>query len=275
MTSAAHPRRLDEALRRMAEDPGCIPIAGCTDWMVGRSTLLEPTPSLLDLSRVEELRGIEGEGEGLRIGAAATFAEIQHHDALRERYPILVDAASQIGGKQIQNRATLGGNVVNASPAGDSLPVLLALGAEVEVASAQASRRIPYDDFHTGYRQTALEPGELLISIHLPAPATFQRFRKVGTRRAQAISKVVLALCAEREGDRWSQVRIGAGSVAPTPCRLRDAEAALEGRAVEAASAELAAQAAQAEVHPIDDVRSTAHYRRWVLGRVLRRMLLG
>lgn len=258
----------------MAAQPDCVPIAGCTDWMVRDPDQRLDTPPLLDLLRIDELRGISSENEGMRIGATTSFSQLRRSTELCERYPILAEAAAQIGGRQIQNRGTLGGNIVNASPAGDSLPVLLALDAQLELASSQGSRRLPYCEFHTGYRETALKSGELLVAIHLPAPPPFQRFRKVGTRRAQAISKVVVALCANDEGRAWSQVRMAAGSVAPTPVRLRATEMTLEGSARRSETVQAAVEAAQGEVQPIDDVRSSAHYRRWVLGRVLRRMLL-
>ncbi len=274
MTSQSSPRTLEEALRRLSEDPACIPIAGCTDWMIGARSSGFEIPPLLDLLRVEELRGIRSDGDGLRIGATTTFSDLQQDELVRKSYPVLVQAAGEVGGRQIQNRATLGGNVVNASPAGDSLPVLLALDAEVEVASLEGRRRIPFRDFHTAYRRTALGEGELLTAVILPPAPGFQSFRKVGTRQAQAISKVVVAICAENQEGRWASVRIGAGSVAATPIRLRAAEAVLEGSAVGKATAEAAADAARGEAHPIDDLRSTARYRSWVLGRVVRRMLL-
>jgi len=258
---------------------------------------LEAGP-VLDLSRVEELRGIspgpgvagnEGEGsrvgaereglriedhgKGLRIGAATTFRELEDDERVTRRYPILAEAASQIGGAQIQNLATLGGNIVNASPAGDSLPVLLALRAWVEIAGPEGVRRLPYDSFHTGYRSTALRPGELLTAVLLPAPPSRQAFRKVGTRSAQAISKLAVAFAADRDGDRWKNVRIAAGSVAPVPVRLRAAEKVCEGAPVNRETALEAAEAAYGEIDPIDDVRSTARYRRWALSRVVRRIL--
>jgi CO/xanthine dehydrogenase FAD-binding subunit len=316
MSEVFSPTTLQSALERLREDPTLTPLAGCTDWMVRGAVERLEQVGVLDLLRIEELRGIRelGEGEelcgapgsapsaapgalsapksttaaatgfkGLRIGATTSFSQIREHPLVREHYPILAEAASQIGGRQIQNRATVGGNMVNASPAGDSLPVLLAFNAEVEIAGLKGMRRVAYDSFYTGYRTTVLQPGELLSAVLLPPVPSYQRFKKVGTRRAQAISKVVLALCAqsgphpnaEDDGERWSQVRIAAGSVAPTPVRLRAAEAVCEGAPVGIDTALQAAQAARAEVTPIDDIRSTAHYRRFALGRVLRRMLRG
>ena len=302
MNEVFSPTSLKSALERLREDPTLRPLAGCTDWMVRGAVERLEQVGVLDLLRVEELRGIreleEGEElygasgstrgaagsfKGLRIGATTSFSQIREHPLVREHYPILAEAASQIGGRQIQNRATVGGNMVNASPAGDSLPVLLAFDAEVEIAGLDGMRRVAYDSFYTGYRATVLKPGELLSAVLLPPVPSYQRFKKVGTRRAQAISKVVLALCAQRGsipdakdgGEGWSQVRIAAGSVAPTPVRLRKAEAACEGAPVGIETAMAAANAACAEVTPIDDIRSTAHYRLFALGRVLRRMLNG
>jgi len=302
MSEVFSPTSLKSALERLREDPTLRPLSGCTDWMVRGAVERLEQVGVLDLLRVKELRGIreleEGEElhaasgsargsarsfKGLRIGATTSFSQIREHPLVREHYPILAEAASQIGGRQIQNRATVGGNVVNASPAGDSLPVLLAFNAEMEIAGLDGMRRVTYDSFYTGYRATVLKPGELLSAVLLPPVPSYQRFKKVGTRRAQAISKVVLALCAERgpipdakdEEERWSQVRIAAGSVAPTPVRLRAAEAVCEGAPVGIDTAVEAANAACAEVTPIDDIRSTAHYRLFALGRVLRRMLNG
>jgi len=288
MSEVFSPTSLQSALRRLREDPSLTPLAGCTDWMVQGAVERMQRVGVLDLLRIEELRGIRelGKGDeihgapakgfkGVRIGATTSFSQIREHPLVREHYPILAEAASQIGGRQIQNRATVGGNMVNASPAGDSLPVLLAFNAEVEIAGLEGTRRVAYDSFYTGYRATVLQPGELLSAVLLPSVPSYQRFKKVGTRRAQAISKVVLALCAQRGKDGWSQMRIAAGSVAPTPVRLRKAEAVCEGAPIGIETALEAAEAARGEVTPIDDIRSTAHYRRFALARVLRRMLSG
>ncbi len=270
---------LADALRRLAEEPGLVPVAGCTDLMVrGIETLHEM--EVLDLLAVDELRGIREMREtnaGLEIGATTTFAEIRSSPLVRASFPALAEAAGQVGGWQIQNRATLGGNLANASPAGDSLPVLLALNATVELASVQGSRDVPYDRFHAGYRQTALRPGEIVARVRIPAPASgsVQAFRKVGTREAQAISKVVVAMLGRVEAGRIAELRLAAGSVAAVPVRLRAAEDAAIGREPGPETAALVGAAAAREVEPIDDVRSTADYRRFALERVVRRMLLG
>jgi CO/xanthine dehydrogenase FAD-binding subunit len=274
--SALRPRSLEEAVRHLADDLALVPTAGCTDLMVRGPEALHRMDRVIDLLGIPELRGIQETDHGLEIGATVTFSEIRRSAAVRDGFPILAEAAAQIGGWQIQNRATLGGNVANASPAGDSLPVLLALDAVIVAAGPRGPREIPYAGFHTGYRQTALEPGEIVARIRLPRPegGSVQAFRKVGTRKAQAISKVVVALVGRAEGGRIADLRLGAGSVAATPVRLRAAEAAVRGMDAGPASADMAGREAAREVTPIDDVRSTADYRRFALERVVRRMVL-
>src|SRR6185436_14401411 len=180
---------------------------------------------VLALLAIPELCGIREIDTGLEIGATTPFSTIRASPAIRSVFPALADAAAQIGGLQIQNRATLGGNLANASPAGDSLPVLLALDAIVVIAGPKGKREIPYSTFHTGYRKTALLPGEILAAVRLPLPppGTIQAFRKVGTREAQAISKVVVAMVGRVEEGRIADLRLAAGSVAATPVRLRSA----------------------------------------------------
>ncbi len=277
MTRAIQPTSLRTALEALADaGAGATPIAGCTDIMAGDHLTGRRRETVIDLTRIPELAGVRRQAGYLDIGAACTFAEIRRDPDVTRHTPILAEAAATIGAWQIQNRATIGGNIANASPAGDSLPVLLALDAQLLVAGASGIRVIPYADFHTGYRETALRPGEVIVRVHLPlpAPATLQRFRKVGTRAAQAISKVVVAFAARRADHRLEQVRFAAGSVAPTPIRLRAAESACEGHRAGKSAAERAGQAAEDEIGPIDDVRSTAAYRRFVLGRIVRRFVL-
>ena len=190
--------------------------------------------------------------------------------------PALAEAAATIGAAQIQNRGTIGGNIANASPAGDTLPVLLALGAEIVLGSAAGERTVAADDFWTGYRTTARRPDELVVRIRIPlASDRVVRFRKIGTRRAQAISKVVMALAwrATTDDDPWTDVRLALGSVAATTIRAAGAEAVLEGARPTRETADAAAAALTAELQPIDDVRSTADYRRAVAGRVLHRLI--
>ena len=249
-------------------------MAGCTDLMVCEPEDRADLPAVLDLLRIPEIRGVREVEGGVEIGAATTLSEIRGHPLIRDRFPALAEAAAVVGGWQIQNRATLGGNVVNASPAGDSLPVLLALDAIAVVLGAESGREIPYTEFHTGYRATALEPGELLAWLRLPdpEPGAVQLFRKVGTREAQAISKIVVALTGRVEDGVIAGFRLAAGSVAATPILLAGVESEIVGRPASDKTADLAGRLAAAAVDPIDDVRSTAGYRRFALERVVRRL---
>ena len=263
----------------MAKTPQLTPIAGGTDVMVRiTGEIGEPPARLLDLWRLDELRGIASDGEAITLGALTTYTDIRRSAACREHLPALVDAAATIGAAQIQNRGTLGGNIANASPAGDTLPVLLALDGEIVVGGPRGERTIPAADFWVAYRRTALAPDELILRIRIPvAGGREARFRKIGTRRAQAISKVVMAL-AWRESDggssrTWSDVRLALGSVADRPIRVLETEAVLEGAAPTPETADEAAAALASEISPIDDVRSTAAYRRAVASRVLHRLI--
>jgi CO/xanthine dehydrogenase FAD-binding subunit len=270
------PRTLGDAYAVLAEAPH-RPIAGGTDVMVQLTGELGPVPDqMVDLWRLDELRGIALEGGALVLGALTTFTDIRRSPLCLEVIPALVDAAATIGAAQIQNRATIGGNAMNASPAGDSLPVLLAADAEFIVGSTRGERSIPANAFWVAYRKTAAEPDELLLRVRVPLVEHREvRFRKVGTRRAQAISKVVMAL-ARREpepGGPWSDVRLALGSVADRPIRAAATEAVLDGAEPGQETADLAADALAGELRPIDDVRSTADYRRMVAARVLHRLV--
>ncbi len=271
------PTALREALDAMAGG-ACRPVTGGTDLMVGLAAGAIPADRpLLDLSGLDELRGIGLRDGGLHLGALTTFGELRASPLVREHLPALAEMAASVGAAQIQARATIGGNVVTASPAGDSLPVLLACDASIVAVGPAGERAIRAADFWTGYRRTALAPGELAARIVVPLPPDRTvRFRKVGTRRAQAISKVVMAVAWRTQpGSRaWRDVRIGIGSVAEVPIRAPRAEAGLEGQAPGADSADRAAAAVAIDVRPIDDVRSTAAYRRAVTARILRRIVL-
>jgi CO/xanthine dehydrogenase FAD-binding subunit len=270
------PATLAEAYAALGEAPH-RPIAGGTDLMVQITGELGPPPErMLDIWRLDELRGIALEGDALVLGALTTFTDIRRSALCREHLPTLVQAAATIGAAQIQNRATIGGNAVNASPAGDSLPILFATDAEMILGSARGERTVPIGAFWVAYRRTALEPDELLLRIRIPiVPGREVRFRKIGTRWAQAISKVVMALAwrGEAAGGAWRNVRLALGSVADRPIRAGATEAVLEGVAVTPAVADRAAETLAGELRPIDDVRSTAEYRRTVAARVLHRLL--
>jgi len=270
------PPSLSDAYALLAGGP-LVPIAGGTDIMVRITGELGPPPErMLDLSRLVELEGISLEEGALVLGAMTTYTELRRSALCREHAPALVAAAATIGAAQIQNRGTLGGNIANASPAGDTLPVLLAMDAVIGLGSQRGERLVPAAEFFPAYRETALGADELILRIRIPLQSGRDtRFRKVGTRRAQAISKVVMAVSWRSHGPSagWSDVRVALGSVAATPIRAAGAEAALEGARPSPETADAAAEALAAELHPIDDVRSTADYRRKVAARVLHRIV--
>jgi CO/xanthine dehydrogenase FAD-binding subunit len=268
------PATLAEALALMGSG-GLRPLAGGTDLMVQLEADAEAPPAgVIDLWRLDELRGIDYDGYEVAIGALTTYTELRHNPVVRARLPALAEAAATVGAAQIQNRGTVGGNICNASPAGDTLPVLLAVDASFDLGSSAGERVVPARQFWTGYRRTALRPDELLLRIRFPVERDrHTRFRKVGTRRAQAISKVVMALSFESDDGVWRDVRLALGSVAATTIRARQTEAVLEGAAPTEAVADRAAAALSAEIAPIDDVRSTADYRRSVSARILHRLL--
>ena len=250
------------------------PIAGGTDVMVRiTGEIGEPPGRLLDLWRLDELRGITADANAITLGALTTYSDIRRSGPCREHLPVLVEAAATIGAAQIQNRGTLGGNIANASPAGDTLPVLLALDAEIVVGGPRGERTVAASDFWVAYRRTALAPDELILRIRIPVRGGREaRFRKIGTRRAQAISKVVIAVAWQGDGS-WRDVRVALGSVAATPVRAAATEAALEDRRPTPETADAAAETLAGELAPIDDVRSTAEYRRLVAARVLHRIV--
>jgi len=271
----ASPTSLNEALDILVAGKGWRPIAGGTDLMVQITGEIGPPPDkVLDLWQLDELRGISLDDGTLSIGALTTYTELRDSELVRTHLPALADAAATIGAAQIQNRGTLGGNAVNGSPAGDTLPLLLATDAELVLASAAGDRAVPANEFWPSYRVTARRDDELLVRVRIPLPAGRQvRFRKVGTRRAQAISKVVMALSWREDGGVWRDVRLGLGSVAATPVRAAATERVLEGAASRETTADHAAETLANEIKPIDDVRSTADYRRVVAARVLHRLL--
>ena len=254
------PRSIREALTILRDDGPLVPLAGATDLYVALNFGTLAATRFIDLWPLEPLRRIEMRGEALALGALVTYTSLTRSRLVRQRLPMLVDAARLVGGVQIQNRGTIGGNIANGSPAGDTLPVFAAVDAVVVTRSASGERRIPFVEFYSGYRTTVLRPDELIVAVEVPAVPGTQWFRKVGTRAAQAISKVVIAAV------RSESPRVALGSVGPVVVRARMAEQALAaGQGIEAAAAAL-----QAEITPIDDVRSTAEYRRAVAGNLLR-----
>ena len=258
------PRDLSGALDLLAREPGAWrPFAGGTDLMVLFEAGLLAHKRFVSVWHLGELRGVEVSPDHVTLGALTTYADVQRDEVLQKEFPALCRAAGETGGWAIQNRGTLGGNVANASPAADSPPALAAYGAQLELVSASGARWIDYADFHTGYRQTAMRADELIARMRLPRPhpGTVSYYRKVGTRRAQAISKVCLAATAHREGKRIASARIAVGSVAPTVVRCRRAEELLRDRTVDERLIEAALASLAEEIAPIDDVRSTAEYR--------------
>lgn len=250
-------------------------IAGGTDLMVLMNAHALDAAEFLDIWRVHELRGITDEGGTLRVGALATYTQLISSDLVQRHIPSLAAASRTIGAIQIQNRGTIGGNIVNASPAGDSLPVLAAYDVEIEIGSARGTRRVAFNEFYTGYRRTKLEPDELVLAVRIPKLKDGERdfFWKVGTRRAQAISKTVLAAKAKMSRATIEAIAIGVGSVAPTVIRATRTERLLTGATLTSTLVEQARRLIAQEIAPITDLRSTEHYRRTVTGNVLVKFL--
>ncbi|MBI3180093.1 MAG: xanthine dehydrogenase family protein subunit M [Deltaproteobacteria bacterium] len=276
MSDYLRPASLAQAVHYRREHPDYLVIAGGTDLMVGSRERPEPA-GLIDLFGLAELCGIEKRDTALWIGAATPYAEVLRSPLVARHAPMLSESVREIGAVQIQARGTLGGNLVTSSPVGDTLPVLLALDATVALVSWRGERVVPYREFCVGYRRTQLAPDELVTCVRIPRPAaqSHQLWRKVGTRRAQAISKVMLAAYAEldRQG-RVSTARMALGAVADRPLRIAAAEAALAGRKPNTRTAALVKAAVESAITPIDDVRSTADYRRTVAGNLAARFVL-
>jgi CO/xanthine dehydrogenase FAD-binding subunit len=271
------PRNLAAVLELLAAAPGeWTPIAGGTELMVAHAAGRLSAAKLVSLWGIPELRCIETSAESIAIGAGTTFRDLRAHSGIATHLPLLAKAASWIGSIANQSRATLGGNLVNGSPAADSSPVLLVYDAEIELVSALGSRRIPYSAFHTGYKCCAMAPDELLYAVHLPLRFAHHRqyLRKVGTRRAMAISKVALAATALVAGDIIAEIRIAAASLAPFPARLYQTEAALLGQSIHSCAIDSAREVLREEAKPIDDIRSSADYRKHVACNLLEEFLI-
>jgi CO/xanthine dehydrogenase FAD-binding subunit len=273
----ATPGSLQAALEDLAAHPGARPFAGGTDLMVLLEAGHLPPGRYVSLSKCDELLGIEGDANGVRIGARTTYTEIRRSSVLSRDYPLLAAAASETGGVATQNCGTIGGNIANASPAADTPPALLVYDAELELRSLSGQRRIPYLDFHTGYKQMNLRPDEIIAAVHLPSRSPEWRahdhYRKVGTRRAQAISKVCFAASMRLDRLTVADARIALGSVAPTVIRAQRAERALRGRTIDDGAIADAERALSTDIVPIDDIRSTARYRMKVACNLLRAFL--
>ena len=270
------PAGLPEVLSLLAKEPGeWLPIAGGTDLMVQYAAGRLSARKLVSIWNLPELRRIEISPNEIQIGAGCTYTDLLGHDIVAREFPLLSSAASWTGGIANQNRGTIGGNIVNASPAADSLPALLVYGVELLLISARGERRVPYSNFHVAYRETRLAPDELIRAVCLPRRFSgyYAHARKVGARKAQAIAKVCLAALGRIEDGVVEDIRLAMGSVAPVPLRLAEAERIVKGKRIDATLIRLANKTAAAEIRPIDDIRSTARYRAAVAGNLVAEFL--
>lgn len=266
------PASLADALVLLGSEPGVWkPFAGGTDLMVLLEAGKLAHRNYMNIRGLSELRGIEATDTHITLGALTTYTEVQANPILRREFPMLCQAASETGGLAIQNRGTLGGNIINASPAADSPPALLAYDAEIELISTCGSRWLPYQGFHTGYKQMRFEPDELLARIRLPrnTAGVTHYYRKVGTRKAQAISKVCFAAIATIDQGHIKDTRIVVGSVAPVVVRCVETEDTLRGQEPSEETIKSACASISREISPIDDIRSTAKYRLQVAKNLL------
>jgi CO/xanthine dehydrogenase FAD-binding subunit len=274
------PGRLPPILSLLAQEPGqWLPIAGGTDVMVQFAAGKLAARRLVSIWNLPELRGIEVASDEIRIGAGCTYTNLREHEIIAREFPLLARAARWTGGIANQNRGTLGGNIVNASPAADSLPALLAYEAELILVSVRRERRVPYVGFHTDYKKMNLQPDELIRTICLRRNLSgyFHFARKVGARNAHAISKICVAAVGRIGGGMTANVvgdvRIALGSVAPIPLRLTEVEQMVQGQSITPELLQSAKRVAMASIQPIDDIRSTAKYRSAVAGNLVAEFL--
>jgi len=268
------PDTLDELLAARATHPDALIAAGTTDVGLWITKMHRQYQQILDVTRARELRKVEVSATRIRIGAAVTLTDAFH--ALEQHWPQLHRFASRFAGMPVRNSGTLGGNVANGSPIGDSMPLLIALGAGITLASTRGERSMPIEDFYVGYRKNLLAQGELLTAIDVPVPSPHQTLAayKISKRFDDDISAVCLVLNLDIENGIVTRARIGAGGVAATPARARGTEAVLIGRPWSEALAAEAGKTLQAEFDPISDMRASSAYRREVLGALLRRFWL-
>jgi OHCU decarboxylase len=270
------PGSLPAVLSLLAGEPGAwLSIAGGTDVMVQYSAGKLPARKLVSVWNLPELRGVKVSEEEIQIGAGCTYTELRNHEVIQREFSLLSSAARWTGGIANQNRGTIGGNIVNASPAADSLPALLVYEAELTLVSVRGERRVPYTNFHVDYRKTRLAPDELIQSIRLRRRFSgyYAHARKVGARSAQAISKVCLAALGKLANGAIEDIRLAMASVAPVPLRLSATEQALRGKRIDRSLIEFAKTTAASEVRPIDDIRSTTRYRAAVAGNLVSEFL--
>jgi OHCU decarboxylase len=266
------PRTLPAVLLLLARQPGAwLPIAGGTDVMVQYSAGKLRARKLVSIWNLPELRRIDISADEIQIGAGCTYTDLREHEAINRELPLLSSSASWTGGIANQNRGTIGGNIVNASPAADSLPALLVYEAELLIVSARGERRVPYANFHVNYRKTQLAPDELIRAVCLKKQFSgyYAHARKVGARNAQAIAKVCLAALGRMAEGAAEDIRLAVGSVAPVPIRLIETERILKGKHIDPQLVDMARTTAAAEIKPIDDIRSTARYRAAVTGNLV------
>src|SRR6202790_4668428 len=272
------PRNLPSVLWLLAQEPGIwLPIAGGTDLMVQYAAGHLAARKLVSIWNLPELRRFEILPGEIRIGAACTYTDLIENAGVSGEFPLLIGAARWTGGVANQNRGTLGGNIVNASPAADSLPALLVYRAELILVSVRGERRVPYENFHTGYRKTQCAPDEVIQFVILPRQFSDYRAytRKIGARNAQAISKVCLAALGRVAGGVVEDIRLAVGSVAPIPFRLTETEKGIRGKRINPALILLAKETVAREIQPIDDIRSSARYRRAVTANLVAEFLHG
>jgi len=270
------PGSLRAVVSLLANEPGTwLPIAGGTDVMVQYAAGKLPARKLVSIWNLPELRRIEVTAGEIRIGAGCTYTDLARHEIVEREFPLLRSAARWTGGVANQNRGTIGGNIVNASPAADSLPALLVYDAELILASVRGERRVSYLGFHTGYKTTLLAPDELVLAVCLPRrfAGYFSHARKVGARNAQAISKVCIAALGRMADGVVEDVRIALGSVAPVPLRLTRTEQIVRGKKIDSDLLLRTGASVAAEIRPIDDIRSTARYRSAVAGNLVAEFL--
>jgi OHCU decarboxylase len=266
------PGSLQVIVSLLANEPGVwLPIAGGTDVMVQYAAGKLPERKLVSIWDLPELRRIEIAEDEIRIGAGCTYTDLRRHEVVGREFPLLRMAARWTGGVANQNRGTIGGNIVNASPAADSLPALLVYDAELILVSARGERRLPYAGFHTGYKKTLLATDELIQTVCLPRRFSeyFSHARKVGARNAQAISKVSIAALGRTAAGLVEDTHIALGSVAPVPLRLTETERSLKGKRIDPELFTLARKSVVAEIQPIDDIRSNARYRSTVASNLV------
>ena len=270
------PGSLHAIVSLLASEPGVwLPIAGGTDMMVQYSAGKLAARKLISIWNLPELRRIEVAADEIRIGAGCTYTDLRGHEVVGREFPLVASAARWTGGVANQNRGTIGGNIVNASPAADSLPALLVYDADLVLLSVRGQRRLPYASFHVGYKKTVLAQDELVQTVCLPRRFSgyFNHARKVGARNAQAISKVCIAALARLGSGVLEDVRIALGSVSPVPLRLTETEQAVRGKPIDSDLLLLARRATAAEIRPIDDIRSTVRYRAAVAGNLVAEFL--